>query len=256
MKVATWNIAGGHPLLGSGAEALRENYAQETLGYFTETLRKVNVDCVALQETHIAFHGDGSSQADVIGSELRLHVSPSQPYGKSHIKDGRLLALANLSRLPILQTYFHKLPNPGLTVVRPDGARWVSQDVGFLVSQVLFQEELIQFVNGHMVPFHYFGRSFHELAFQRIRDDISHLFMALAQTGTIIAADFNYTNLQDLLPRIFEDGSYQDAFIADTTPDKGQQDHILLSKQWQYRSCEIKKTETDHYLCLADVTLK
>jgi hypothetical protein len=100
MKIATWNIAGGHTLAGNGTEALRADYKEEDLGYFTEALRHPHIDLIALQEAHSPLHGEEPSQGDRIGVALGMHVAPCQPYGNSHIKEGQHLALATLSALP------------------------------------------------------------------------------------------------------------------------------------------------------------
>jgi hypothetical protein len=124
------------------------------------------------------------------------------------------------------------MPDPGLSIIRPDGDKWVSLDVGFLVCEIDYNGFLINLANGHMVPFHYYKRDFAEPAFENIRTAISEFFISLAKRPTIIGADFNYNKLDSLLPRIFENDLYKEGFVGiETTPGRGQQDHILFSNQ-------------------------
>lgn len=105
-----------------------------------------------------------------------------------------------------------------------------------------------------MVPFHYFKRDFAEPDFQNVRNAIGELCVSLVERPTLIGADFNYNNVAVLLPDIFVNNLYQEAFAdIETTPGRGEQDHILFSRQWHSISSEVKKVEADHYLCLAEV---
>jgi hypothetical protein len=253
MKIICWNIAGGHMFRESLEDAI--SYDEENLDYFIEKLRIENADAVLLQEAHTTVKS-GESQAEIIAKQLGLPFLENHPYGCSHIKDGEQFSLSVLSRFPIAKFRFHKIPNPGLSVIRPNGDKWVSFDVGFLACEIDYNEVSINLVTGHMVPFHYYKRDFAEPDFENIRTAISELFISLGEKPTVIGADFNYNRLDLLLPGIFKDDLYKEGFVGiETTPGRGQQDHMLFSRQWHLMSSEVKKLETDHFLCGMEVSL-
>ncbi|HXS15301.1 MAG TPA: hypothetical protein VN711_04175, partial [Candidatus Saccharimonadales bacterium] len=111
----------------------------------------------------------------------------------------------------------------------------------------------IYVVNGHLVPFHYFERDFSESEFDPIREAITKILLPLATKPTIIAADFNFDNLEQRLPELFP--TYKEVFSEPTTPTRGQQDHILISSHWNVESAIVKKSISDHFLCSTQITL-
>jgi hypothetical protein len=107
-----------------------------------------------------------------------------------------------------------------------------------------------------MVPFHYFKRDFIESEFEPIRRSIAEFYKSLANKPTIAGVDFNYNDLKKLLPQIFEDDLYREAFEGiETAPGRGQQDHILFSKDWRFEKYEVRKVTADHFICIADLEL-
>lgn len=254
MKFICWNIAGGHIFRGSLEDAL--SYSEENLDYFIEKLGNDNADIVVLQETHSPIEKGKAAQSEIIAKRLSYSFTANHPYGRSHIKIGQQLSLTILSKYPIIRSYFQKIPNPGLSIVRPNGDKWISFDVGFLVCEIDYNGTPINVANGHMVPFHYFKRDFAESDFQDIRSSISKLFITLAERPTLVGADFNYNDISILFPDIFKNNLYHEGFVGiETTPGRGQQDHILFSRQWHYKNSKIKKVEADHYICLTEISL-
>lgn len=253
MKIICWNIAGGHLLSKSLEDAI--SYDEENLSYFIEKLQGENADVILFQEAHTTVK-TRESQVEIIAKQLGFPFVENHPYGRSHIKNGEQLSLSTLSKFSITNAKFHKIPNPELSIIRPDGDKWISLGVGFLVCEIDYNGVLINLANGHMVPFHYFKRDFAEPAFGYIGTAISELFISLAKKPTIIGADFNYNKLDSLLPSIFKDNLYREGFTGiETTPDRGQQDHMLFSQQWRLINSEVKKLKTDHFLCSIEVEL-
>ncbi len=255
MKILSWNIAGGHTFLGTVEDAL--SYEKEDLKYFEQQIKQVNPGIIALQEAHTHEIDIGQNHANILSKDLGYKYLENHPYGKSHIKKENELSLTTLSKYPITSSFFHQLPNPGLTIKRPNGDNWVTFDVGFLVTTIIYDEQKIIVMNCHLAPFHYFERDYQEEEFQNIRDDITELLNPFSKIPTIVLGDFNYGNLRKILPAVFENQKYMEAFEnIETTPGKGQQDHILYSSLWELESCEVKKANSDHYLCIADLKLK
>jgi endonuclease/exonuclease/phosphatase family metal-dependent hydrolase len=251
MKILSWNIAGGHTFTGAVEDSL--NYEQDNLLYFEQQIQRVNPHIVALQEAHTNDEDHEQTQVGIIAKNLDYKYFENHPYGRSHIKEGNKLSLATLSKFPIVNSFFHKIPNPNLTTVRPNGDTWVTFDVGFLISTISYNEQEITVMNCHLAPFHYFKRDYNELEFQNIRDDITNLLMKFSKKPTIVLGDFNYAELRKILPEIFLNEDYREAFEnVETTPGKGQQDHILYTSQWNLEKHEIRKANSDHHLCIAD----
>ena len=253
MKIVSWNIAGAHTFTKEIGDAL--SYEKEDLDYFINQLKEQLADFVLLQEAHTSEDGK-ESQANIIAKELGFGYFENHPYCSSHIKKGQRLTLSNQGRLPIRKGYFYKLPNPNLEVIRPDGQYWRTFDAGFLVTEVDNNGSIINVVNGHMIPFHYYNSNFADPKHEPIRDSITKFFLELSSKPTVIAADFNYENLRTLLPKIFVNNLYNEAFEGrETARGKGQQDHILFSKHFKLQNYEVLKFNADHYICTATLEL-
>lgn len=256
MRFASWNIAGGHTSGKSVEDAL--SYEEENLEFFVAELKKVNADILVVQESHVPVNSAERSQADIIARDLGYQLAGSHSYQeRSHIKAGNQLALAVLSKYPAITARFYKMPNPHLAVVRENGDHWKTYDVGFLNCVLDYAGTKINVLDGHMVPFHYFKRDFMEPPFRTIRDAMTELFVSFAKEPTIIGADFNFNNLNVLLPSVFKNDQYREAFVdVETAPGRGQQDHLLASQHWSIRSSEVRKTgRTDHPICIMDLEL-
>ncbi len=255
MKIVSWNIAGGHTFKGTVEDAL--SYEKEDLDYFIDHLGKSKAEIVCLQEVHIPANQNEPPQSNVIAKKLGYkHIANHIYGGRSHIKKQQQLALATISKLSIKKSYFHKLPNPNLQITRPNGDVWVSFDVGFLVTQIDYNGKMVNVLNTHLVPFHYFERDFSEPQFQNVRDDISTFLIKLSEEPTIAAGDFNYTNLKKLLPKVFEGQKYKEPFEnIETTSGRGQQDYILFTSQLNIQDSRVQKVDADHCICIATFSL-
>lgn len=255
MKFLCWNIAGAYTFTGSIGDAL--SYDKEDLGYFIGEIKNTEAEVIILQEAHIPNDEIMMAHAKEIADSIGYQYSITHPYGNSHIKKGHQLALATISKYPITRSYFHLLPNPKLKVVRPNGDEWVSLEVGFHIAEIEYLGKKINVANCHLVPLHYFGREYMEKEFEHIRNDVSNLALSLSKDPTIFAGDFNFNDLSLLLPQVFKDGIYKEAFVGmETTPGKGQQDHVLYSNHWKMSEYKVGKVKADHYQCIVDLSLE
>ncbi len=252
MKIVTWNIAGAHTVKSNKFL----DYEKENLNYFIEHLQETRADIVLLQETHVSIDQSELNQSEIIAKNLGYQYVVDHVYGgKSHIKKGQQLALSIISKHKILDSQFFKLPNPKLKIKRPNGDIWISFDVGFLSIKVKDEKDTINISNTHLVPFHHFQRDFAELEFAEVRESISNFLRKLSNNPTIVGGDFNFSKLRELLPRVFDNNKFQEAFETDTTPVSGQQDHILFSNHFILKDFEIKKLKVDHFLCQATLDI-
>jgi len=134
---------------------------------------------------------------------------------------------------------------------------WRTLDMGMLVSEINLQGRVINIANIHLIALHYYKRNWREKQFQNIKDFISNALVKLSEKPTIVIGDFNYANLKEIYPNVFTKGKYKEAFVGDTTPEKGQQDHALFTRHWFLRETKIiKNVEADHYICLVNLDLK
>lgn len=253
LRAGTWNIGGGFLFRKKVQDGF--SYEEEDLSYFIEQLKLQKLDLLALQEVHV--DTAGASQAQTIAKELGCIPSETYPYGNSHIKPGNSLALSIISKFPVVKSSFCKLPNPALKKVWPDGSVWTSFDVGLQISTIALESGPVQFINGHTVPFHYYGRDFMEQEFEHIRNNIEDIILESVEIPTIVSVDLNYPDAEKLLPKIFKDDVFQPSFRdVETALGKGQQDHILFSHHWSFRRYEIHKVNADHALCISELELQ
>ncbi len=258
VSVGTWNIGGGFKF----DKKIQDGFSYETedLDYFISHIPESKIDILSIQEAHSATkpNTDKEHQIKTIGEALNFNFTNSYPYGPSHIKAGNLLSLGNVTRFSIIDSEFYKLPNPNLTIERENGDIWKSFDVGFLVSKIDFLGTEINLINGHMVPFHYFEKDFMDPEFDHIRDAITEILIETSDLPTIIATDFNYPDIQTLLPKVFQNNLFYSSFNnQETAIGKGQQDHILFSNHWSLIDYKINSnTRSDHFMCISEIQLR
>ncbi|HLD21327.1 MAG TPA: endonuclease/exonuclease/phosphatase family protein [Patescibacteria group bacterium] len=241
MNIATWNIGSGF------ISEDRTNYDRENLSYVISELQQAQCDLIFLQEVDSSSSNATDTQAHTIAHALHFPVVISHPLHPNHLKAGRELSIAILSKFPLHTTRFHAVPNPHITATGPNGKSWSSFDKGFLIATMEYENSLVNVVCGHMLPFHKFKRNFTEEEFSNIRVDIEQTLLSLPSRPTIMGVDMNFGDLHVLTPALFD--RFVDVFSEDTTPDYGQSDHILLSKDWDIKSHAILPGKADHYLC-------
>ena len=251
----SWNIAGCHKFLGDVNDGL--SYEKEDLDYFKNAIKDQNFEIICLQEVLAPFDLKQKNQTTEIAEKIGLGYFASQNYGKSHLKKDNYFSLGNISKYRILKSYYHKLSNPNLTVKKDNGDTWITFDVGFLVSEINYNGRIINVVNGHLTPYHYFKRNFMEVDFKKIREEIEELFLSLLDHPTLVGADFNYENLNELIPGVFDKNKYKESFMGiETARGKGQQDHLLYSHHWKMNKYSVKKYDSDHHQCISEFELK
>jgi endonuclease/exonuclease/phosphatase family metal-dependent hydrolase len=255
MKLLSWNIGGAHVFNRKISNALNDkNYGDEDVEYFSKQIKEIQADVVLLQEAHSS---ENNSQGKVFAEKIAYPYSREHSYGNSHIKKGQQLTLVTLSKYPIQHSYFHTLPNPGLKVQRINGEDFITLDMGFLVTEVLINNRKVNLANCHLIPFQYFNRHFSEPDFQNMRDDLSLFLKKLTEHPSIVGGDFNYAHLEEVVPSVFLDKLYSEAFVdTETAPGKGQQDHILFTKDWNLDAVRTEKLQADHYQCIAEIALQ
>lgn len=245
LRLATWNIGGGRTEPSPGA-----GFGDEHLAYFADELARLDADVVCLQETHAARAG-ADGQAESLATRLGLHCfsRPCDTVHRSHLDATQLLCVAVLSRLPLRDARFERLPNPRLEAESSNGPPLVSHDKGFVAAGL----EGIDLYAGHMLPFELFARELTEPAFAGIRTALEDLVLA-SDRPRVLAGDLNHPEPERWLPRLVSAG-FQPAYRGVATePVHGRQiDHILVSREIDVTRARVTPGRADHYLCWADL---
>jgi endonuclease/exonuclease/phosphatase family metal-dependent hydrolase len=243
MKIATWNINGGFvPVDGQD---------QADLAYYTSSLKSISPDMVCLQEVLIS---ENRNQACEIADDLGMEHVAYFAIGKSHLTEHDQLAIAIISRHPITASSYRELPDPGVRF-QFNGKPWTPHRKGFMQATLDIDGKLIRVLSGHMEPFHRSGNDFMDEKFKHIRGEVEDIIME-GDTPTLAGVDLNYENEHLLLPRIFKHGFSSILGAEPTRPKNRRTDKIIVSKDWSVIEHDIITSETDHYLCWAELSLK
>ncbi|MBI2410664.1 MAG: endonuclease/exonuclease/phosphatase family protein [Candidatus Kerfeldbacteria bacterium] len=248
MKIATWNIGSGF------ISRDQKKFDHQDLNYFIEELRKQNADVICLQEVNTPAEHPKQTQSHDIADALGFSHIAAQVMHPNHLQPGNELSVAVLSRFPVLSTEYVTVPNPGIFATGSNGARWISFDKGFLFCDINMEGKTVRVASGHMLPFHKFKRNFLENEFTHIRTAIAEIIFEHSTLPLVIGADMNFADVHALVPQLFESG-FTDLFQTDTTPDYGQCDHLIVSKEWKAQSWQVIPGNADHYLCIAEIQL-
>ncbi len=254
LRVATWNIGGGFV-----AADQPQRFDVEDLAYFAATLQPLARDVVCLQEIHTPITSSQAGQAEQLAHMLQMPYWQAVPYGpncRSPFRDDQDLSLAILSRWEILTTCYALLPNPHLRAEVASGELWTTHDKGFLSARLDVAGRRVVVLTGHTVPFEIYHREALEDEFAPIRRSMEATILASAARPTIVTGDFNYDDVERLLPRVFQAG-YRRVLIGPTEPRYGRQrDHILVSPHWRVERALVLPGRADHYLGYADISLE
>jgi len=255
MKIVSWNIAGGYILTPQVKNAI--GYEKEDIDYFITELKKTHSDIVCLQEAHISKNGK-INQTSVVANAFLYNNFATHIYkgSESHINSDYFLSFGTISKYPIISNTYFNPPNPNLSILRPNGKIWKTLDMGIFVSKIMYNGKEIHIANIHLLPLHYYKKDWKDSEFQHIRNYIGALLSKLLSLPTIIIGDFNYADLTKIYSDLFCSDRYKEVFIGDTTPAKGQQDHILYSHHWSLIKYKIEsEVKADHYICTAELCL-
>lgn len=256
MKVATWNVGGCHLFNGESKDNTSV-YNDLDLAYFANVIKTTNADCIGLQETLTNTKNLNKNQMQDLAKILNYHWHTNRAciLKESHIEPSAFMSLGSLSKLPVIKTYYKILTNPNLKITRPNGEIWITLDSIFEVLEIQYKNHIINFANCHLIPLHYFNKNYQDKEFYNLISETELFFLQLSSKPTIVLGDFNFDDLQKIYPSIFKNNLYNETFKRDTTPYKGQQDHILYSNHWKMADYRITKHKSDHYLCEAEINL-
>lgn len=123
--------------------------------------------------------------------------------------EGKYYGQSIVSRYPLKNKKIAKLPNPELSYRQPDGEMWVTHDK-FVQSVDVYvtPKKSFQLFNIHSFPFHLFGRSLTESAFDQWKGELESFFRLNVESQKIIVGDFNNkeVTIEELMPDAFKSG--------------------------------------------------
>ncbi len=251
MRIASWNIAGGHTVRSLDAY----DYNAESLSYFTDQLQQLDPDVICLQETHSK---DGASSAATIAKTLGSYTVINNPLSQSHIDSGSRLGIAMLARDTLTEPSL--LPFPLL-----------AEELHFKNGQLAPQHEKalqtawykqVLIANTHLLPLIVFNRSYEEGSGAKLAQSINNIFASLS-TPLILCGDFGMSSgqtavfgdafaalhLKNALPTIATHYRSAENGATYNAPDAiyYSQDTLRVT------DAGVIATQTDHYLCWADI---
>jgi endonuclease/exonuclease/phosphatase family metal-dependent hydrolase len=248
MKIASWNIAGGHPVRSNE----KFDYGEANIDYFTSRLKKVNADVICLQESQIGSMGDISSQ---IAQSLGFANVYQHTLSNSHIDKGQSLGIAVLSKNPCKSERLINYPQPDFDLVFKDGEFAEKYQKGM---QLLEFDNLF-LANTQLLPLHIFNYSYENGEGNKLASSIDNIFYYELKQPLIFTGDFNMDSPQTTFSRSFRKFDLKEGLPdKDSRPRTGhnwpRSDHIFYSaNSFSIKDSGIVTAQTDHYLCWASI---
>lgn len=248
MKVATWNIAGGRKINSKD----HFDYQKSDLTYFIDRLRDIDADVVCLQEVEFDANNSG---ANIIATALEMPYIFETKMHVSHIDPSKHISIAILSKNKPDKTFAVQQPYPDFPLFLPNG------DPAKVHLKYLQYIELngVQIANTHTQPLEFLGTPYQSLQGKKYADTLSELFIESLNTPLVFAGDFNADKSTKHVSEIF-DKACTHLGLSDVLPDgntkpfnKGRPDALFISTGLSHNQSAIVQTETDHFLCWADI---
>lgn len=254
IRIVTWNIAGCRKV-----KTLKQfDYEEEDLKYFSDQLKAISPDIVCLQEVETS--PEGLSQAWLLSKALNLGNVFFVPTHSSHINSINKSGNSILSKEPFLISESKLLPYPDWPLKWPDG-RLVKK---FDKKLLFVSYDKFEVCTLHLHPLGLWGFNYNEGRGIEYSVKIEETLMSVKKPA-ILCGDFSGDFLEGDLGLVFKNlyrkYNFTDVLKGEVTrprlnSQKRKNDHILISSEFKVEEKGIVKTETDHYLCWADISLK
>jgi endonuclease/exonuclease/phosphatase family metal-dependent hydrolase len=239
IKCVSWNVHGGVSSAG------------QTFDYL-EPIQASRPSIAALQEVQVSPGdkgiGDWKRRVASIGLNSAISVQSPSPFSHS-----RQLAIALLSRFPILAWHEELFPNPVAILGLSKGFH----DKGALTTTVTMEGNLtVDIVTIHLYPFHMLDVDERDSKFAELWLAIDDALRPRPRVPRIVLGDFNTEHRTVLLPSL-KDGSLTSLFSGIATRENSRShDDILISTDLEVADCSVMKSESDHYILNADLELR
>ena len=244
MRVVTWNIAAGRTIRSAKQFDYQEG---PNLPYFLSYLATLDPDILCLQESHGNEH---YSMAREIAQALRMPYVHEKRASPSHIDRDYMLCNAILSKKPFTDPQEVFLPHPPFQLYL--GGKPVPPFDRYLIS-VEFPG--FRAATMHVEPLSILGHSYGKGDGLQFGHMIDEVLVKTLRVPFIFTADLYEEHPEIPFPKFMKKFAMQDALPAGqfTTPVDDGPDHIMCTPEWRVLDSKIIKTQTDHYLCVADI---
>lgn len=249
-----WNIGGARIRTPEADPTALDSYSIESLEYLAKIALEHEPDIITLQETHEG--PDGHNQAQALAEVLGLGFWENDTHDESHIEKGQMFGQGIISRFPITDHSFKRLPNPNLSLVTSDGDELHSHNYGITSVNIAAPGGKIRIQTFHLPALHFFevtpdmqaGRDVLDVVTSSIEDPTF---------PTLLPGDYNLDvkNVLDLLPGLKQKGFNEAHTPIGTTPKGKRLDHMLHYGLQDIAIKVIDSALTDHYPLLADFDL-
>lgn len=251
IKIASWNIAGGHTI----ASRKHLDYNPEDIAYFVAQLRGIDADIVCLQESHTSADG-ARSNAEEIAAALGYPNVFNSVSSISHIEDGYMLSTAILSKLPFRSAQRTFFPEPSAPLYWPDGREAVTHEKNLQVVAL----EHFSVANNQMLPLRLFGHAYDDGAVgSELARGIDRVMAEQVFAPVLWCGDFNWPDPLAIYPHLKGLGLTEALPDKETRPSiegaKKRPDHIYYSPEFSLIGSDVITVNADHYLCWAELEL-
>jgi endonuclease/exonuclease/phosphatase family metal-dependent hydrolase len=254
MKIATWNIAGGHTV----KSASHFDYNEEDVAYFARHLAETESDIICLQETHLNTDRSIAREiADKLGGYRCFETSVS----KSHIDDDYQLGMAILSKIGLSNPENILFPKPDFDLYFKDGRPAEKHDKALQKATA----NGVNIANMQLLPIMVFGYTYLEGEGKKLAYIIDRLMTENLNPPVILCGDFGMSvKYAETFPELFEKLKLQNSLpdvptyhIPHELAKINAPDRIYYSTDTlEVIDSGVIVTETDHYLCWSEIGLK
>jgi endonuclease/exonuclease/phosphatase family metal-dependent hydrolase len=243
LRVATWNVREGVPV-GNNDSSYRDDLVETTL-------LQAHVQVAALQE--VPFTEDDISVLDVVGKRIGLSHSAFFPMSPSTYRKDHETGVAVLASRPLRNVARHVLPNPELRY-DSNGETLRSYDKGVLSTSIVWNGQPVVIITLHTFPFHAFDRRAEDPAFEFIWESLASTIDEYADDRLIVCGDFNTSRRHLLMTKLLRAELVRAIGEKETAPGASADD-ILYSKHFTLLDSQVRRTFSDHGLCIAELQL-
>lgn len=247
-RIATWNIAGARKVRSQQSF----DYKERDLNYFADQLRAVRPDVVCLQEGEYA---DRDDIVKKLAEKIDMSCVFQTQMHVSHIDPGYKISEAILSREPFESQRATRQPYPDFDLRLPNGAP-AKRHIKYL--QVVELRGL-SIANVQTQPLEFLGTPYESERGRSYARQLSGFFVKKLKRPLVFAGDFcadlHTKHVFDIYREACDALELSDSLPPGQTKpnNSGRADAIFISPELRKVDSGIVKTQTDHYLCWAEV---
>lgn len=220
--------------------------------YFASLINDNNIDILLLQEV------PGSDRPNLISCKIISEITHLKYYeecmlSKSHLVDNANMGISIMSRFPLELEDIYMLPKLNFNTIK-DGQTISPHEKGFISCKINHEtKRSVRIINGHCPSFSYFNKN----PFNYIKTIYEPLENVLCKYNNpamlvIIGGDFNTIELENMMPRLFE--QFKSPINEPTRLNNDQNDYILVQQNTNVVQTSVKRTIFDHHICIIEIS--